>query len=163
VILGGAVCVSFATLVGLGLIGPGATGSPRSIVRPQQASVPAGATAPREPSGLGHANRSATERPAQDPQDRPGSPAARRAHRELASHRALQHVPYRRGRVSIALVGARAGKAVLLVRGSSLATDRRAWRAFLRRCEDTGRSYLPRFAVGEVSVGTPDPDGGPRR
>ena len=59
----------------------------------------------------------------QDPQDRPGTSAHRLAERELATHRALQHVPWRGEGVSISLVGARAGKAVLAVEGSALAAD----------------------------------------
>ena len=83
----------------------------------------------------------------QDPQDRRGSALARRSGRELASHRALQHVPYRREAVSIALVGARGTRAVLRVSAPTLTAARRSWRSFLRRYRDSGRAYLPRFDV----------------
>jgi hypothetical protein len=85
---------------------------------------------------------------AQDPQDRRGSAAARRAGRELADHRALQNVPYRAGRVAIALVGARGARAVLRVSAPTLGVARRGWRAFLRRYHDTGNAYVARFEVG---------------
>jgi hypothetical protein len=81
----------------------------------------------------------------QDPQDEAGSPAARRAAKTLASHRALQHVPYRRGRLSVRLVGARGGRAVLVVSAPTIAAARRDWREFLRRYRDGGRAYLTRF------------------
>lgn len=85
--------------------------------------------------------------PRQDPQDRPRSAAARAAQGELRSHRALQHVPYRGAGVTITLVGARRGRALLSVRGGDLATERRGWRAFLRRFEDDGSAYVPVFAA----------------
>lgn len=81
----------------------------------------------------------------QDPLDRPGTAAHRRADRELVSHRALQHVPWHRGAVSIRLVGAKGERAVLSVAGPDRATERRAWASFLHRYGDEGRSYLPRF------------------
>jgi hypothetical protein len=145
VVLGGAVCVGFAVLVGFGPAGPGATDSPRPTARPPHASVPADATSPRRSLGLDRPSRSVKDRPAQDPQDQTGSPAARRADRELAAHRALQHIPYRHGVVSISLVGARGSKAILAVRAASVAAARRAYRAFLRRFGDDGGAYLPRF------------------
>lgn len=86
--------------------------------------------------------------PRQDPQDRPGSAAARAARGELRSHRALQHVPYRGAGVTIVLVGARRGRALLSVRGGDLATERRGWRLFLRRFGDDGSAYVPLFATG---------------
>lgn len=86
-----------------------------------------------------------SEMPAQDPQDHPGSKAHRRAAAELADHRALQHVPFERDGVSIDLVGARGGRAVLRVEASSLAAGRRAWKAFLRRYHDPGDAYVPIF------------------
>jgi hypothetical protein len=83
----------------------------------------------------------------QDPQDRPGTFAHRRAGRELATHRALQHVPWRRGDVTVELVGARDGRAVLRVEAPGIATARRGYHVFLRRFHDDGRAYLPRFAT----------------
>ena len=142
-ILGGAVCVGFAALVGLGLI---ATGSPRPIGRAQgigsQVAIRPSSTDRGAPTPAARPPRSA-----QDPQDRPDTPAARRARRELAGHRALQHVPLREEGVSISLVGAHAGRAVLAVRGPGIAADRRAWRSFLHRFHDDGHSYLPRLLV----------------
>lgn len=85
----------------------------------------------------------------QDPQDRPGTAAHRRADRELATHRALQHVPWHRGEVSIRLIGARAARAVLSVVGPTTGVDRRAYRVFLRHFHDDGSSYLPRFEVAD--------------
>ncbi|MGE0065808.1 MAG: hypothetical protein AB7T48_00480 [Solirubrobacterales bacterium] len=84
----------------------------------------------------------------QDPQDEKGSPAARRAARALASHRALQHVPYRDGPVTIALVGARGSRAILHVSAPTGAAARRGWRRFLGRFRDPGRAYVPIFRTG---------------
>jgi hypothetical protein len=82
----------------------------------------------------------------QDPQDEKGSPAAARAAKALRSHRALQHVPYRRGSLTIRLVGAARGRAVLAIDAPTIAAARRGWRRFLRHYGDSGRSYVPRFA-----------------
>jgi hypothetical protein len=90
----------------------------------------------------------------QDPQDVEGSVAARRAGRALRSHRALQHVPYRRGELAITLVGARGDRAVLRVSAPNLSAARRGWRAFLRRHHDRGEAYIARFVT---------PDEGRRR
>jgi hypothetical protein len=81
----------------------------------------------------------------QDPQDRKGSAAARRAARALRSHRALQHVPYRDGEVTIALAGARGSRAVLRVNAPTGAEARRGWHRFLRHYDDSGRAYVPVF------------------
>jgi hypothetical protein len=89
-----------------------------------------------------------SQMPAQDPQDRPGSAAHRRAAAELADHRALQHVPFEGDGVSIDLVGARGTRAVLRVRGTTRAAARQGWRAFLRRFGDRGTAYIPRFEGG---------------
>ncbi len=93
--------------------------------------------APSEPS--------ASRLPRQDPQDEKGSPAASRATKALRSHRALQHVPYRRGGLSIRLVGARGGRAVLVVDAPTISAARSGWRRFLRHCRDSGHSYIPHF------------------
>lgn len=85
--------------------------------------------------------------PRQDPQDRPRSAAARAAQGQLRTHRALQHVPYRGAGVTITLVGARHGRALLRVRGGDLVTERHGWRRFLRRFGDNGSAYVPLFAV----------------
>ena len=81
----------------------------------------------------------------QDPQDVDGSPAARRAARALRSHRALQHVPYRSGELTVELVGARGHRAVLRVSAETVRAARRGWRRFLRRYRDSGNAYLPIF------------------
>jgi hypothetical protein len=81
----------------------------------------------------------------QDPQDEEGSPAARRAARALRSHRALQHVPYRSGEVTVVLAGARGDRAVLRVSAATTRAARRGWHRFLRRYRDSGRSYIPLF------------------
>lgn len=78
----------------------------------------------------------------QDPQDVPGSEAAQRAAAALRERRGLQHVPYRRGELTIELVGARGGKAVLRVSAPDVAAARRGWQEFLRRYRDDGRAYL---------------------
>jgi hypothetical protein len=88
--------------------------------------------------------------PPQDPQDRPGSVAHRRAAAELADHRALQHVPFERDGVSIDLVGARGTRAVLRVEASSVAAARRAWKAFLRRYHGPGDAYAPIFKANRT-------------
>lgn len=91
----------------------------------------------------------AAELAGQDRQDRPGTSAHRRALEEVAAHRALQHVPYRAGAVSIELVGARRGRALLRVEAPTIGAARRGWRGFLRRFDDDGHAYLPRFeAIG---------------
>lgn len=101
-----------------------------------------------------HAKERAARIPRQDPQDRRGSAAARRAARALRAHRALQHVPYRRGELAIVLVGADRGRAVLRVSAPSRVAARRGWRAFLRRFHDRGEAYTARFvARGEEGSG----------
>ncbi len=144
VILAGAVCVGFAVLLGLGLFTPGA---PRPTRRPSPRPPVARPAPTARPSAGGSpapAPAFRTDRPAQDPQDRPGTPAARRASRQLATHRALQHVPWRRGGVSIRLVGAEGGRAILAVSGPTVAA-RRGYRSFLRIFGDDGASYRPRL------------------
>jgi hypothetical protein len=89
--------------------------------------------------------RAATHR--QDPQDIRGSAAAGRAARALRSHRALQHLPYQDGEVTIDLVGARGSRAVLRVGASAVQAARRGWERFLRRYRDSGRAYVPVFAA----------------
>jgi hypothetical protein len=86
--------------------------------------------------------------PPQDPQDRPGSAAHRRAAAELADHRALQHVPFEGPRVSITLIGARGGRAVLQVHAATRGEARHGWQDFLRRFRDRGDAYIPRFEGG---------------
>jgi hypothetical protein len=85
---------------------------------------------------------------AQDSQDRPGTEAHRRAVREAADHRAIQHVPYTAGPVSVQLVGALNGKAILRVEAPAMTAARRGWRRFLHRFGDPGTAYVPRFEGG---------------
>jgi hypothetical protein len=85
----------------------------------------------------------------QDPQDVEGSIAARRAARALRSHRAIQHVPFRRGELAITLAGAKGKRAVLRVSAPSLPAARRGWRTFLHRFHDRGEAYIARFAEGD--------------
>lgn len=84
----------------------------------------------------------------QDPQDVVGSAAAERAARALRLHRALQHVPYRDGAVTISLAGARGFRAILRVTAPTVSAARRGWGRFLRRYRDSGRSYVPVLARG---------------
>lgn len=86
----------------------------------------------------------------QDPQDRRGSKAAKRAARALTMHRALQHVPYRDGNVEIRLTGAlKDGKAVLTVTAPTVAEAKAGYRRFLARYHDSGRAYRPRFIASK--------------
>jgi hypothetical protein len=135
----------------VGFAALGVTGSDRAAA-PRQRQPAAGRPAGAAPSGSEPARAPLPERPGahptdprQDPQDRPGSAAERRARHELMSHRALQHVPYRRGDVAITLVGARGPRAVLRVQARTATAAHRGWRAFLRRYHDLGRTYLPIF------------------
>ena len=144
VVLASAAMIGFAAVLALGLAsaGSGSARGPahlgRSAARPGKTSL----ASPSRPKRTG----STRARPLrQDPQDRPGTAAHARADRELAGHRALQHLPYRSAGVSVALVGARGGRAVLRVRAGSALAARRGWRRFLRRYGDRGGAYLPVF------------------
>ena len=155
VVLACVVTVCLLVVIGVGADSRSSGGS--SAATPEAASLrPEGETATeRRPAPTRRSE------PVQDPQDRPGTAAARRARRELASHRALQHVPYRRGGVGITLIGVRGARAVLRVEALSVRAGHRAWWAFLRRYGDDGRSYLPVFRVRggsravAVAVGVP--------
>lgn len=141
VVLASAILLGFA---GLFVLAAGEEGRPRSAA-PQAASPlltsppPAVEPAPAEAHPPFHG---------QDPQDREGSPAARRAERALRSHRALQHVPYRRGGLKVELVGARGHRALLRVSAGTVEAARAGWRRFLRRYRDSGRAYTPIFQAG---------------
>jgi hypothetical protein len=142
--------VVFATaiLLGFGVLFVLAGESGRSAVPGRQA-VP---TQPQAARSFGAAPAEASP-PAprvsrhrrQDPQDEKGSAAGKRAAKALRSHRALQHVPYRHGYLSVRLVGARGGRAVLAVSAPTISAARRGWRGFLRRYRDGDRAYRPRF------------------
>ncbi len=141
-----------AVLVGFTAIFVLAAGQPERRTSPERgptevASPPPASAPALEPSG--------SPRPAelrQDPQDVRGSAAARRAARALRSHRALQHIPYRRGNLAIHLVGADGHRAVLRVSAPTRAAGRHGWRAFLRRFRDRGEAYIVRFVVGDAGV-----------
>jgi hypothetical protein len=107
------------------------------------AAFPSVPVAPVEEVNEAVEHHSPTRR--QDPQDEEGSAAARRAARALRSHRALQHVPYRDGEVTVALIGARGRRAVLRVSAPTVPEARRGWRRFLWRYRDSGRAYVPVF------------------
>ena len=146
----GVVALACAVLVGLAALFALAGTEANRVSSPRKAAAAAPAAAP--PSTVETPSPSAPRprrrgRRVQDPQDRRGSSAARRAARDLAGHRALQHVPYRRAGVAIDLAGARSGWAVLRVTAPSVRAARRGWRAFLRRYRDAGHSYIPLFDV----------------
>lgn len=153
VLLACVVLVGFALVTALGVADGGQQSAPTSG-RP----VPAGTaahknSAPADPPAPARSRGRDRSPRRQDPQDEPGSPAAARAEHELADHRALQHVPYRRRGLTIALVGANGRQAVLRVSAPTLAAGRRDWRAFLYRYRDDGRAYLPRFHAAGGSSG----------
>jgi hypothetical protein len=138
-----AILLGFAALFVL------AAGEPGHSAAPGRRAVP---TQPQPARSFGAARAEAapqapraSHRRRQDPQDEKGSPAASRAAKALRSHRALQHVPYRHARLSIRLVGARGGRAVLAVSAPTIPAGRRGWRRFLRRYRDSGNAYLTRF------------------
>ncbi|HEU5105179.1 MAG TPA: hypothetical protein VFU11_05015 [Solirubrobacterales bacterium] len=114
--------------------------------------VPA-VSAPRPAAPIEHVKNDPPPHLRQDPQDVIGSAAARRAARALRTHRALQHLPYRSGGVSIDLVGAQGRRAILRVSARSDRAARAGWLRFLRRFDDVGRAYIPVFVGGGASDG----------
>ncbi|HXV04462.1 MAG TPA: hypothetical protein VFP23_00975 [Solirubrobacterales bacterium] len=149
VVLSAAIFAGLAVLVALA--GSEQANAPRAEQAPAARPAPPAPFTPLSPPRTASPAKPRAartrRRPAQDPQDRRGSAAARRAARELADHRALQHVPYRKGAVAIALAGAAGPRAILAVSAPTLAAAKLGWRTFLRRYRDSGRSYLPRFQV----------------
>lgn len=142
--LAAAILIGLALLFVLAAGGSGHHGASRASVAVHAAL--ARTPAPSPPAGLASPARATLGRSVtrQDPQDQRGA-AAKHAREELRSHRALQHVPYRRGRLRIALAGARGGKALLRVSAPTAVAAWRGWRAFLRRYRDSGHSYAPVF------------------
>jgi hypothetical protein len=142
VVLAMAAGIGFAIFALLGGVGGRPTGR---IKATQSAGAPrlsiTRSTAPASPAA------SVAD---QDPEDRPGTVAHVREAREVSRHRGLQHVPYSAGGVSIELVGAWRGRAVLRVEAPTVAAARRGWREFLRRYDDAGTAYIPR--LGEAGV-----------
>jgi hypothetical protein len=140
VVLASAVLLGFASVAVLGAgVERDAPSTPsHRVARNPRSSAPAS----RRPGS----SRSFAELPRrQDPQDRPTSPAGRRARQELRTHRALQHLPFRHGRVAIGLVGAEHRKAVVRVTAPTVGAARGAWAAFLQRYADPGTAYRVRF------------------
>jgi hypothetical protein len=146
-----AILIGVAALFVLGVSEPD---QPPSPDRPSPTASSADPAAPIRPVEGNRPERRATAPRRQDPQDIEGSVAARRAARALRSHRALQHVPFRRGALAITLVGAEGDRAVLRVSAPNLSAARRGWWAFLRRYHDRGEAYIAQFVA---------PDEGRRR
>ncbi len=146
--LAGCVTVGFGIVVALSGIGgvpaDSHTATTTAAHRPS-APPPSVDPAPREAPPSAEPASPPPVDGRQDPQDRRGTPAFHRAKQELRGHRALQHLPYRTGRVAITLVGADHGRAVLAVRAASVQKAKKGWRAFLRRFRDSGLAYEPRF------------------
>ncbi|MGE5527496.1 MAG: hypothetical protein ACM3Q9_02400 [Methanosarcina sp.] len=139
-----AILVGFAALLVLAVGQPdqptSSSGNPSAV-----ASSPGPAAAIQQVEDNSAEGQAAPRR--QDPQDVEGSAAARRAARALSSHRAIQHVPYRRGELAITLVGAKGDRALLRVSASNLPAARRGWREFLHRYRDRGTAYIARFVL----------------
>lgn len=136
-----AILVGFAALFVLAASEPDQPTSPG----PSVAAAPSPVLPTQAVEGNPAEGQAAPRR--QDPQDIEGSLAARRADRALRSHRAIQHLPYRRGKLAITLAGARGDRALLRVSAPKLPAARRGWRAFLRRYHDRGKAYIARFVT----------------
>jgi hypothetical protein len=135
-VLGCAVTVATGLLIAGGILSPGGSVDPR---------LPAGrdgAVRPTVPSPYVSPGRPARDR--RNPLDERGNPTRRRAERELAGHRALQHLPWRGDGAKVTLVGAHGGLAVLEVAAVDRAVARRGYLAFLARSHDDGADYLVR-------------------
>lgn len=143
VVLASAVLAGFAVAI---VLGAGGSANSTPPIAPIAAERPRSPAAPG--TGASEATPPSRRRPRQDPQDARGTRPARRAAEVLRSHRALQHVPYRHGTLTVRLYGARRSRAVLLVSAPSIAAARAGWRRFLDVYRDSGRSYLPIFRRG---------------
>jgi hypothetical protein len=140
------LCFSSAILLGLALLFVLAASQPGRPTPPDRVSSAASPKAPRAwPPAEALRSEQVGAIGRQDPQDVPGSPAARRAARALQSHRALQHVPFESEDLTVELVGARRHRAVLRVTASTIGAARQGWRKFLRRYQDAGHAYIPIF------------------
>jgi hypothetical protein len=138
-----------AILVGVAalfVLAAGQPDQPPSPGHPSVAAVPPSSVLPT-PAVEGNPADDQVAPRRQDPQDVEGSLAARRADLALRSHRAIQHLPYRRGELAISLAGARADRALLRVSAPNLPAARRGWSAFLRRYQDRGNAYIARFVL----------------
>jgi len=80
-------------------------------------------------------------------------PATTPATRALITHPALQHVPYRSGRIRVTMTGAKLrGNVILRVRHTGRRKAAvRAYRRFLVRYRDSGRGYKVRYLRAERS------------
>jgi hypothetical protein len=152
VVIASCLTLAFAALVGFGVI----SGSrPTTHQGAERSGALAAPTAPPIVAigGSPGADGEGPDRPAarpedhQDPQDRRGSSAYRRASRTLREHRALQHLPFHRRGLSITLTGADHARAIVRVVAATVPEAKRRWRGFLRRFGDDGRSYAPRFSA----------------
>lgn len=119
---------------------PTSPGHPSVAAAPPRPVVPSQAVEDNSAEGQAAPRR-------QDPQDVEGSLAARRADRALRSHRAIQHLPYRRDELAISLAGARGDRALLRVSAPNLRAARRGWREFLHRYLDRGTAYVVHFVL----------------
>jgi hypothetical protein len=146
----------FASAILVGFVGLFvlAASQPHQPTSPRRPSATASSRRPFVPTRAVEGNpaegQAAPHR--QDPQDVEGSAAARRADHALRSHRALQHLPFRRGKLRIALAGARSDRAVLRVSASTVRAARQGWHRFLRRYRDSGRAYVPVFGAATRSA-----------
>jgi hypothetical protein len=145
-VLASAILVGFTTIFVL------AASQPERPISPERGSAEAVPPTLASPPAIEPPESPDPAELRQDPQDVRGSEAARRAARALRSHRALQHVPYRRGNLAIILVGAEGHRAVLRVSAPTRAAGRRGWRAFLHRFRDRGEAYIARFVVGDAGA-----------
>lgn len=141
------LALATATLVGFAAVFLLAGGEPHGVEPASVTSSPTIAAPDVDQLDFDAGGSDQAQLPEQDPQDRPGSAAARRAARALRERRALQHVPYSLGAVSIVLVGADRGRAVLRVSAPTRAEARRGWHEFLDRFGDRGSSYKPQFVA----------------
>jgi hypothetical protein len=144
VVFATAILVGFAALF---VLAAGESNRPAGASRSESVTHARPGLSPRAPEfeAPSSAAPRAPREQRQDPQDRQGSPAAGRAAKAMRSHRALQHVPYRNGPLTVRLVGAHGDKAVVAVSAPTIGAARLGWRRFLRRYRDFGRAYLPRF------------------
>jgi hypothetical protein len=150
VLLAIAITFSFAILVAFGVIAgsvPSEDENRGEVLRAPSAppAQQAGALGDARSGEAASVRRTAPRRPRQDPQDRPGSEDYRRARKALRQHRALQHLPFERGKVAIVLAGADHGRALVRVTAATVGGAKRAWRAFLTHYRDDGRAYRASF------------------
>ncbi|HET9154269.1 MAG TPA: hypothetical protein VFN85_09165 [Solirubrobacterales bacterium] len=138
-----AILVGFAALFVLAVSRPD---QPTSSTHPSVSAAPPSPVVSTQVVEGNPAEAQAAPR-RQDPQDVEGSLAAHRADRARRSHRAIQHLPYRRGKLAVTLAGARGDRALLRVSAPNLRAARRGWRAFLRRYHDRGKAYIARFVT----------------